>query len=82
MDAPARPLTLAEKRAAIESEAWMASLWDASFAALRLAVRKVEDDGEPEDWKAAASLFVRRANQHGWSDADIANFAKALQKCR
>jgi hypothetical protein len=29
------------------------------------------DEAAGDDWLAAASLFVRSANQHGWSGADI-----------
>jgi hypothetical protein len=76
MDAPARR----ESRTAVESEAWMASLWDASFAAMNAAARIVEH--EPADWELAAELFRRRARQHNWSDADVANFAQALALCR
>jgi hypothetical protein len=73
--APACPLRLAENRGEVEGDAWLAALWRPAFAAMDEAAR---DD----DWPAAASLFVRRANQHGWSDADIGRFANSLTKCR
>jgi hypothetical protein len=61
--APARPLTLTANRPDVEGDAWLAALWHLPFAAM--------DEAAGDDWLAAASLFVRIANQHGWSGDGI-----------